>query len=226
MSFSVVCLKFSDTAVRYSRQLSIVSMLLTADSITSSFFKRSIGFLPAFLPSLLSYLARLSSLCLLQLFLRRSRRFFEIYSCRRADEAESSQELVDIMFLLFHNSSVMNINSAICCYGDLGYSKKLRMVLLSFAFRHFLTADRKKTFWRIFSYNFGYKKKKNKSFEWYSSLEFILKNSKHRGVGLKLKSVGFLYMTRDFHFFFLLILVFVNRKCCLCKCFIELYFCL
>ena len=143
MSFSVVCLKFSDTAVRYSRQLSIVSMLLTADSITSSFFKRSIGFLPAFLPSLLSYLARLSSLCLLQLFLRR---FFEIYSCRRADEAESSQELVDIMFLLFHNSSVMNINSAICCYGDLGYSKKLRMVLLSFAFRHFLTADRKKTF--------------------------------------------------------------------------------
>ena len=131
MSFSVVCLKFSDTAVRYSRQLSIVSMLLTADSITSSFFKRSIGFLPAFLPSLLSYLARLSSLCLLQLFLRRSRRFFEIYSCRRADEAESSQELVDIMFLLFHNSSVMNINSAICCYGDLGYSKKLRMVLLS-----------------------------------------------------------------------------------------------
>ena len=145
MSFSVVCLKFSDTAVRYSRQLSIVSMLLTADSITSSFFKRSIGFLPAFLPSLLSYLARLSSLCL-QLFLRRSRRFFEIYSCRRAEEAESSQELVDIMFLHFHNSSVMNINSAICCYGDLGYSKKLRMVLLSFAFRHFLTADRKKTF--------------------------------------------------------------------------------
>ena len=159
MSFSVVCLKFSDTAVRYSRQLSIVSMLLTADSITSSFFKRSIGFLPAFLPSLLSYLARLSSLCLLQLFLRRSRRFFDIYSCRRAEEAESSQELVDIMFLLFHNSSVMNINSAICCYGDLGYSKKLRMVLLSFAFRHFLTADRKKTLWRIFSYNFGYKKK-------------------------------------------------------------------
>ena len=144
MSFSVVCLKFSDTAVRYSRQLSIVSMLLTADSITLSFFKRSIGFLPAFLPSLLSYLARLSSLCLLQLFLRRSRRFFEIYSCRRADEAESSQKLVDIMFLLFHNSSVMNINSAICW--DLGYSKKLWMVLLSFAFRHFLTADRKKTF--------------------------------------------------------------------------------
>ena len=32
-------------------------------------------------------------------------------------------ELVDILFLLFPNSSVMN--SAICCYGDLGYQKKL-----------------------------------------------------------------------------------------------------
>ena len=39
------------------------------------------------------------------------------------EEVELS-ELVDILFLLFPNSSVMN--SAICRYGDLGYQKKLR----------------------------------------------------------------------------------------------------
>ena len=41
------------------------------------------------------------------------------------EEVESS-ELVDILFLLFPGSSVMN--SAICRYGELGYQKKLRTI--------------------------------------------------------------------------------------------------
>ena len=44
------------------------------------------------------------------------------------EEVESS-ELVDILFLVFPNSSVMN--SAICRYGDLGYQKKLRTAPIS-----------------------------------------------------------------------------------------------
>ena len=44
------------------------------------------------------------------------------------EEVESS-ELVDILFLLFPSSSVMN--SAICRYGDLGYQKKLRTAPIS-----------------------------------------------------------------------------------------------
>ena len=44
------------------------------------------------------------------------------------EEVESS-ELVNILFLLFPNSSVMN--SAICRYGDLGYQKKLRTAPIS-----------------------------------------------------------------------------------------------
>ena len=38
-------------------------------------------------------------------------------------------ELVDVLFLFFPNSSVMN--SAICRYGDLGYQKKLRTAPVS-----------------------------------------------------------------------------------------------
>ena len=38
-------------------------------------------------------------------------------------------ELVDILFLFFPNSSVMN--SAICRYGDLGYQEKLRTAPVS-----------------------------------------------------------------------------------------------
>ena len=44
------------------------------------------------------------------------------------EEVESS-ELVDILFLLFPNSSVMN--SAICRYRDLGYRKKVRTAPIS-----------------------------------------------------------------------------------------------
>ena len=55
-------------------------MLLRDDSIILSFLIAQ-GFLPAFLPCLLSYLARLRS-CLFHLFLRRSRQILEILCCR------------------------------------------------------------------------------------------------------------------------------------------------
>ena len=47
----------------------------------------------------------------------------------------------------------------------------------------FLTANRKKTFQRIFSYNLTVKE----SFERFSCLEFIFEKSKHREAGLKHK---------------------------------------
>ena len=51
---------------------------------------------------------------------------------------------------------------------------------------HFLTANRKKTFQRIFSHNSGCKK----SFERFSCLEFIFEKSKHREAGLKHKLIN------------------------------------
>ena len=52
------------------------------------------------------------------------------------------------------------------------------------AFRHFLTANSKRRFWRKFSYDVGCKQKALRRF---SCLEFILKKSKHREAGLKHK---------------------------------------
>ena len=53
------------------------------------------------------------------------------------------------------------------------------------AFRHFVTVYRKKTVGRIFTYNFGSKRK--------ACPQLIWQNSKHREAGLKLKSAGFLH---------------------------------
>ena len=62
--------------------------------------------------------------------------------------------------------------------------------LLKKAFRHFLTANRKKTFRRIFSFNFGCKKKTLRDF---FASRSSLKNSKYQDAGLKhkLKSARF-----------------------------------
>ena len=84
------------------------------------------------------------------------------------------------------------------------------------ALRHFLTANRKKTFQRIFSYNSGCKRKIKKSFERFSCLEFIFEKSKHREAGLK--HARRLRIFRD-HVRDTWILVFVNENCCLCICF-------
>ena len=56
--------------------------------------------------------------------------------------------------------------------------------LLKKAFRHFLTANRKKTFRRIFSFNFGCKKKTLRDF---FASRSSLKNSKYQDAGLKHK---------------------------------------
>ena len=69
--------------------------------------------------------------------------------------------------------------------------------------RHFITANRKKTFQRIFRYNSGCKRKLWAIF----CLKFIFEKSKHREAGLKHKQG------------FSLILVFVNENSCLCICF-------
>ena len=92
-------------------------MLLRDDSIMLSFLIAQ-GFLPAFLPCLLSYLARLR-LCLFHLFLRRSTdsRDFVL----SGEEAQLSLTGCSV-------SPVMN--SAICCYKDLGHQKKLRTGLV------------------------------------------------------------------------------------------------
>ena len=125
MSFSVICLKFSNTAVRSSRQLSFVSIFLTDDSMTSSFFKRfriSSTFSEKF--AVISSAVKIVSSSAISSSVETVCRDFLLLG----EEAESS-ELADILFLLFPNSSV--INSAICRYGDLGYFKKLRTATIS-----------------------------------------------------------------------------------------------
>ena len=120
MSFSVVCLKFSNTAVRSSRLLSFVPMFLTDDdSITSSFFKRSrisSSFSEKF--AVISSTAKIVSSSAISSSVETVFRDF-LWS---GGEAESS-ELDDILFLLFLNSSV--IYSAICRCGDHGFFKKI-----------------------------------------------------------------------------------------------------
>ena len=100
MSLSAVCLKFSKTSVRSSRLLSFVSMFLTDDSITSSFFsfsKISSRFPAKFCD--ISNAVQISSssstgelIFLVILF--------------SGEETESS-ELADVLFLLLQNNWVI-----------------------------------------------------------------------------------------------------------------------
>ena len=94
-------------------------MLLTDDSITSSFFKRSrisSSFFAMF--AVISSAVRIVSSSAISPSVEMDFRDFLL----SGEEVESS-ELVDILFLLFPSSSDMN--SAICRYGDLGYREEI-----------------------------------------------------------------------------------------------------
>ena len=85
------------------------------------------------------------------------------------------------------------------------------------AFRLVLTANRKKTLQRIFSYNSGRKR----SFERFSCPEFVFEKSKHREAGLKHKLKLEAWRLRIFRD--TLLLVFLNENCRLYVSFTELY---
>ena len=79
------------------------------------------------------------------------------------------------------------------------------------SFRHFLTANRKKTFRRISSYNFGYKKKALKDFL-ASSSSWKIANIGEPAYNINLQGCLYAetYMTQDFQRHF-------NLNTCLCE---------
>ena len=84
------------------------------------------------------------------------------------------------------------------------------------AFRHFLTANREKTFWRVLVV-------KKESFQAIFLLRVHLEKVTNTWKQVYISKV--FYMTvRIFRNTSLSTLVFVNNNCCLCKCFTELYF--
>ena len=84
------------------------------------------------------------------------------------------------------------------------------------AFRHFLTANREKTFWRILVV-------KKESFEAIFLPRVHLEKVTNTWKPVYICKV--FYMTvRIFRNTSLSTLVFVNNNCCLCKCFTKLYF--
>ena len=93
-----------------------------------------------------------------------------------------------------------------------------KLIELQKAFRHFLTAKRKKTFQRIFSYDSGCKGKL-----WAIFLPRV-HLWKKQIPGSWLKYINLSFKLEDSGFLDTLILVFVIEKCCLCICFTELYF--
>ena len=93
------------------------------------------------------------------------------------------------------------------------------------AFRHFLTANRKKTFQRISGYNFGCEKKALSDFLASSSSWNVANTGRLAyDINLRVYICAVLTWLRIFRDTVISILVFVNENCCVCKCFTEFYF--